>query len=61
VLATISAILVIAFGVFVLRLHLSVTPLSLLTLVSRSRWGRFGIVAVGLVLAGCRWCSRASR
>ena len=52
VLATISAILVIAFGIFVLGLRLDVTPLSVLTLVAALGVGAVGIVAVGLVLAG---------
>src|SRR5688572_8768053 len=52
VLATISAILVILFGIFVLGLRLEVTPLSLLVLVAALGVGAVGIVAVGLVLAG---------
>jgi ABC-2 type transport system permease protein len=52
VLATISAILVLAFGIFVLGLKLGVTPLSVLTLVAALGIGAVGIVAVGLVLAG---------
>jgi ABC-2 type transport system permease protein len=52
VLATISAILVIGFGVVVLGLRLSVTPLSVAALVAALFVGAVGIVAVGLVLAG---------
>ena len=52
VLATISAVLVILFGIFVLGLRLEVTPLSVLTLVAALGVGAVGIVGVGLVLAG---------
>jgi ABC-2 type transport system permease protein len=52
VLATISAVLVIGFGVVVLGLRLSVTPLSVAALVGALFVGAVGIVAVGLVLAG---------
>jgi ABC-2 type transport system permease protein len=52
VLATISAVLVVGFGVVVLGLRLTVTPVSLLVLTAALLVGAVGIVAVGLVLAG---------
>lgn len=52
VLATISAVLVIGFGVVVLGLRLQVTPASFGALVMALAVGGVGIVAVGLVLAG---------
>lgn len=52
VLATISAVLVIGFGVVVLGLRLQVTPASFGALLAALAVGGVGIVAVGLVLAG---------
>jgi ABC-2 type transport system permease protein len=52
VLATVSATLVLLFGVLVLRLHLHVTPLSFLALLGALAAGAIGVIAVGLVLAG---------
>lgn len=53
VLATISAILVLAFGIFILGLKFQVTLSGALALVAALAVGAVGIVAVGLVLAGC--------
>jgi ABC-2 type transport system permease protein len=52
VLATISAILVLAFGIVVLGLRFAVMPLTPFALVAILAVGAVGIVAVGLVLAG---------
>ena len=52
VLATVSAVLVICFGVVVLGLRLHVTALSLAALLGALTVGAVGIVAVGIVLAG---------
>ena len=52
VLATISAVLVIGFGVLVLKLRYAATAASLAALVGALAVGTIGIIAVGLVLAG---------
>ncbi len=51
-LATLSAVLVIGFGMLVLGLRFHVTALSLTTLVAALAVGAVGIVGVGLTLAG---------
>ena len=51
-LATLSATLVLSFGIAALGLRFTVTPLSLGALVLALLVGTVGIVAVGLVLAG---------
>jgi len=51
-LATLSAVLVIGFGLLVLKLRYAVTGLSLGMLVAALAVGAVGIIAVGLVLAG---------
>ena len=53
VLATISAILVLAFGIGVLGLRFAVSVPGVLALIASLAVGAVGIVAVGLVLAGC--------
>jgi len=53
VLATISAILVLAFGIGVLGLRFAVSIPGVLALIASLAVGAVGIVAVGLVLAGC--------
>jgi ABC-2 type transport system permease protein len=53
VMAIVSSVVVLVFGVLVLDVHLTITPLSALGLLACLAVGLVGIVSVGLVLTGC--------